>query len=246
MSYPVSQAYRATSYSDRVYFLILHYTDCPFAQALELLLHTHSSHYLIPEPHDTSYPHDTLQIFNLVDEGARAWHAGESCWGARTDLNAQSIGIELVYVPQAPDTWPDYHPQQIEALVQLCQQILARHRHIGPTHVLAHSDIAPARKRDPGPRFPWHQLHLAGIGAWYDSQTEAALRARYTEAGLPSNDRVRSWFKRYGYPVERVALADIVRAFQLHFRPSCCDGQLDAQTCAILHALIDRYFPDVN
>lgn len=162
--------------------LVLHYTAQNFADSVQSLTgKSVSAHYLVPDPEDPTYKaagFSGVRIFNLVDEVERAWHAGTSQWGNRSNLNDTAIGIEIVNLASGDGediTFPPFNPQQIAAVTQLTQNILQRYPDITPVNVVAHSDIAPGRKSDPGPQFPWHQLYKAGVGAWYDD----AVKQRY-------------------------------------------------------------------
>ncbi|NWB98837.1 N-acetylmuramoyl-L-alanine amidase [Pseudomonas gingeri] len=253
---PISyNTYRsARSFNDRVRFLVLHYTAADFASSLAALTGPNvSSHYLVPDVTDPSYLRagfNGQEVFNLVDEQKRAWHAGISAWGGRTQLNDTAIGIEIVN--QASDNagqfyFPPYEPRQIEALKQLSLNILARYPEITPTQVLGHSDIAWNRKSDPGAAFPWHDLYLSGIGAWFAEATRDQYQQQYLREGLPTRPTILASFKKYGYEVKgadtEVGFKQLVRAFQLHFRPSNYDGVLDGETAANLKALVAKYFP---
>lgn len=242
----------ATAYNQRVRFLVLHYTAIDFAASVRALtVGASSAHYLIPDPHDPSYHaagHCQPQIFNLVDETDRAWHAGVSQWAGRANLNDTAIGIEIVNLARDEGgvfTFPDYDPWQIEAVTQLAQDILQRYPDIAPRHVVGHSDIAIGRKSDPGARFPWRALYDAGVGAWFDEGTRGAYAERFRTQGLPPRETVVRAFRQYGYGVEQTlderAFSALVRAFQLHFRPENHDGVLDIETCARLYALNEKY-----
>lgn len=251
------QRYRATqAVNSRIRFLILHFTTLDFAQSVTALTGPRvSSHYLIPAQADASYRtagFDKIRIFQMVDEQQRAWHAGESYWGGRIHLNDSAIGIEIVNGGHAtpPEYYfPPFEPAQIEATIQLCRGILARYPDITPTHVLGHSDIAIGRKFDPGPMFAWQQLHAAGIGAWFDQTTAQQYLEQFT-THLPSQPEIIRRLAAYGYDVRQAhdlpGWQHLIRAVQLHFRPSCYDGVLDAETAAIIFALTDRYCPAAN
>ncbi len=248
-------AYRSTrSFNDRIRFLVLHYTAGDFASSVGSLTGPNvSSHYLVPDVTDPSYIRagfNQQEIFNLVDEQKRAWHAGVSAWGGRTQLNDTSIGIEIVNLASASAGqfhFPPYEPRQIEALKQLALNILARYPDIDPTRVVGHSDIAWSRKSDPGAAFPWRDLYLAGIGAWFDEATRDQYLQQYLREGLPPQTTTLANFKKYGYEVKgadtEAGFRQLVRAFQLHFRPTDHAGVLDAETAAILAALVEKYFP---
>ncbi|WP_252731836.1 penicillin binding protein PBP4B [Paraglaciecola arctica] len=256
------------NYSHRVKFLVMHFTAIDYEKSVTALVDEGglSSHYLIPERFDTSYPEDKLKILQLVDEDERAWHAGNSFWQGREELNDQSIGIEIVNVPScqrakstsnAPKTehgvnrlclFPDYDPKQIELLIELSKQILERNPDISPTGVVGHSDIAPSRKNDPGPRFPWYQLYKAGIGAWYDNDTINHYWQMFNDAP-PSLALVQRALRVYGYGVTETgqldqSTLDTMSAFQMHFLPWTVTGQPDSKTAAALFALVDKYFPN--
>jgi len=193
----------------RVQHLILHYTDCKTAfDALQILQSPErqvSAHYLV----DTDGA-----ILRLVPEEMRAWHAGKSWWEGETDINSTSVGIEIQnaghqfgYVP-----FPD---AQIRAVMELCKGIIERHN-ILPYHVLAHSDIAPDRKADPGELFPWAQLAQNHIGIWPEVTAMDELDA---EEIMNDEDGVKSLLHRFGYD-NRLDLETLVKAFQRHFVPS--------------------------
>ncbi|WP_091906529.1 N-acetylmuramoyl-L-alanine amidase [Chitinasiproducens palmae] len=247
-------SYRALSaYNRRVRFLVFHYTALDFAGSVRALSGKSvvSAHYLIPDPTDASYAaagYDEVRIFNLVDEGERAWHAGVSSWAGRTNLNDSSIGIEIVN--RASDTggqwhFPPFEPRQMAAVKQIALNILQRYPDIDATHVIGHSDIAPGRKSDPGPAFPWHDLHQAGIGAWYDENDKQRFAQAFERNGIPSTAELIAGLGRYGYDTAAATstsgLAHLVRAFQLHFRPAKLDGVVDVETAAVLYALLARY-----
>ena len=240
-------------FNSRVRFLILHYTAGNFSSSVNALIGPDvSAHYLVPDITDQSYlkaGHTHQVIFNLVDETQRAWHAGVSQWGNRSNLNDTSIGIEIVNVAsfnQGKFTFPPYHPKQITAVEELALNILERYPDITPTQVLGHSDIAIGRKTDPGPQFPWHALYLKGIGAWFDDATRNAIEQQYVKSGIPARTELLKMFKTYGYDVSGATteqgFTQLVRAFQLHFRPEKYDGAMDTQTAANLAALVRKYF----
>ncbi|MEM9385219.1 MAG: N-acetylmuramoyl-L-alanine amidase [Pseudomonadota bacterium] len=240
----------------RVRHLILHYTSENFSESLRLLtertVNPVSAHYLVDRPgRDGSRP----VIYRLVPESGRAWHAGRSFWLGESALNASSIGIEIVNesactLQQTLEgcTFEPYPPAQIDAVISLCLEVLARHPDITPWRVLAHSDIAPERKVDPGPQFPWHALYEAGIGAWYEREVYDRYRRRF-RADPPTLGLSQEALAAWGFDLEATGERDevtreAVRAFQLHFRPQRHDGELDVQTNAILFALLERYRPD--
>ncbi len=253
--------------NSRVDYLVIHFTTENFRDSLALLTEPSdnpvSAHYLIPEPNDPSYERRALKIFQLVPESRRAWHAGQSHWNGEEALNDRSIGIELVNrsrcVAEADDDsaplaedhicfFPDFADQQIALLVDLIRGILERYPEIDPTDIVGHADIAPDRKVDPGPRFPWQLLYRAGIGAWYDEEAVVRYWRRFKNDPPPSQTVQRA-LREYGYHIEITGIDDptsrrVVRAFQMHFRPSAATGTVDVETASILFALIEKYRPE--
>ncbi len=205
--------------------LILHYTGMRTgAEALARLCDPEakvSAHYMIDEDGT---------VYHLVDEGRRAWHAGVSYWAGDTNINARSIGIELVN-PGHEFGYSPFAEPQIVALMELAKDILRRHA-IMPHGVLGHSDVAPARKTDPGELFPWTRLATAGIGLWPDSAAgDEPLEMKTFAAALA----------RFGYgvpPAVNTPVETVIAAFQRHFRPRHIDGVADSECATILHALI--------
>lgn len=249
----IDTSFPARDFNDRdgesVRQVILHYTTGPFASALRTLTQGGvSAHYLLPDPDEPSYRaagYEELRVFRLVDEGKRAWHAGVSHWEGCDNLNSGSIGIEIVNLAREDKgvfSFPAYPQAQVDMLIVLIRDILARYPQIAPTEILGHADVACWRKNDPGPRFPWHRLHDAGLGAWFDEATRAMYQRRFN-VRLPPEVEVERAFQRYGYkPAQnRRAFELRTRAFQMHFRAQDYRGVLDAQTCAILYALNEKY-----
>lgn len=200
--------------------VILHYTGMPSAQeALDRLadpLAKVSAHYVVAEDG---------HIVRMVDEANRAWHAGRSFWRGVTDINSASIGIEIVN-PGHEFGYRPFPEPQMASVMDVLVGIVARHRII-PSLVVGHSDIAPARKEDPGELFDWPRLAAAGLAtpvpvsgfdpAWNDHGFIAALA-------------------RYGYDVEDPRAATI--AFQRRFRPANIDGAIDPECRTILRGLL--------
>jgi N-acetylmuramoyl-L-alanine amidase len=216
--------------------LILHYTGMSTAEAaLERLRDPASQvscHYFVFEDG---------RIIQLVGEARRAWHAGNGFWKGESDLNSASIGVEIVN-PGHEGGLPPYPDQQIAATIALTRDIVERQA-IAPARVLAHSDIAPARKRDPGERFPWETLWRAGVGHWTPPVPpgESALFGPQQE-GQPVR-ALQAMLALYGYGVELSGVLDrqtslALAAFQRHFRPALVDGEADWSTIATLRALI--------
>ena len=216
--------------------LLLHYTGMTSTEiAMERLRDPAaklSSHYVIDE---------SGTILQLVPEARRAWHAGLSSWEGENDINSRSIGIEIGN-PGHSYAYPDFPEVQIAAVIALCRDIVARRR-IRPDRVLAHSDVAPQRKCDPGEKFPWERLHRAGIGAWVaPASTGPGMRLGPGDAG-PEVAELQAALRRYGYGVEITGTFDeltaaVVSAFQRHFRPERVDGCADGSTIDTLRALL--------
>ena len=217
--------------------LILHYTGMPTAEAaLKRLLDPASevsAHYLIWEDG---------AIDQLVAESERAWHAGKAYWKGESDLNSASIGVEIVN-PGHDGRSPPFPDRQIAATIALARDVCARWA-IAPERVLAHSDVAPARKRDPGEGFPWERLWRGGVGYWTEPAplSEGPVFA-HEEEGPPVR-ALQALLALYGYRAEITGRYDlqtrqVVAAFQRHFRPERVDGEADASTVATLKALIE-------
>ena len=250
----------STNQNSRINYLVIHATSGDFAESLRLLSTPNpnpvSSHYLVPYSGDPTYTSDNLRVYRLVSEERRAWHAGISQWAEETSLNDRSIGIELVNDFQCGEMatelleeqpiqldcdFPAYPESQIEILVLLINEILQRHPEIDSIDIVGHADIAPNRKSDPGPQFPWEKLYNRGIGAWYDAKTATKYLNQFKNNPV-SVSELQCALSDYGYPIEVTGAQDIqskfaFRAFQLHFRPSNYSGLIDNETAAILYAL---------
>lgn len=218
-------------------FLILHYTGMSSAEKAVAWLACAESrvscHYVVSE---------AGRITQLVPECLRAWHAGVSVWDGIRDVNSASIGIEI-HNPGHEDGYPDFTQAQMEAVARLSGDICSRRR-ILPRHVLAHSDIAPHRKIDPGEKFDWAFLHRRGVGHWVPPAEvdagDAGLELGYRGALVAE---VQSALAVYGYGVSDSGALDaetvsVLRAFQRHFRPSRVDGRLDRSTWLTLERLL--------
>jgi N-acetylmuramoyl-L-alanine amidase len=206
----------------RVELVVLHYTAMPTcAAALDRLCDPEaevSAHYLID---------GDGTVLSLVEEAARAWHAGAGEWCGAGDVNSRSIGIELANTGREPFSEP-----QMAALERLLADVLGRHG-LGPEAVIAHSDMAPERKGDPGPRFDWRRLAVQGLAVWPES---AALAVPHSTTDVASVDS-RSFLadlRAFGYP--EAAPDALLTAFRLRFRP-WAKGPLDATDCALAAGL---------
>jgi N-acetylmuramoyl-L-alanine amidase len=214
--------------------IVLHYTGMDDAQAAARWLANPdsrvSAHYLIDEDGT---------VIQMVSERHRAWHAGASSWGGEHDINSVSIGIEIHnHGHDAPDGLPAYPRAQMRAVAALCQDIAARWS-VARARVLAHSDVAPARKRDPGEHFDWQWLSKRGVGVW----APPAPISDEAEGGAEDIAEVKAKLSRIGYGVTPGAALDehtraVVAAFQRRFRPEQVDGRVDASTLETLDRLI--------
>ncbi|MDK9696331.1 MAG: N-acetylmuramoyl-L-alanine amidase [Siculibacillus sp.] len=241
--------------------LLLHYTSMPDGRGLSgaerairwltMPVSEVSAHYVVDEDG---------RITQLVPELRRAWHAGRGAWGEDDDVNSASIGIEIVNPghwwdmaltpdrdPDAPvEVHPGYRPfpeAQIAAVIALAHDIVARNG-IPADRVLAHSDIAPGRKRDPGELFPWEKLAKAGVGLWVPPVEVAEGRVLAAGETSPLVAALQAMLRFFGYGLEvtgvfDVATTAVVEAFQRHFRPSRVDGVADPGTMATLRALLE-------
>lgn len=216
--------------------LLLHYTGMPSMEAaLDRLLSRESRvscHYFVCEDG---------AVLQFVPEAERAWHAGASFWERGNDLNSRSIGIEVVN-PGHEFGYCDFPEPQILALTALAQDIVGR-RAIRADRVLGHSDVAPSRKDDPGERFPWRRLAEAGVGLWVPPAPIAPGPVLGPGDVGEEVAALQRAFAAYGYGIEPtgvydVATAQVVIAFQRHFRTERIDGRADLSTCRTLDALI--------
>jgi N-acetylmuramoyl-L-alanine amidase len=249
-AYVADTHYHAQSADSRIRFLVMHYTEIDEAESIKVLTtEAVSAHYLVPA--DPPLQNGKPVVWQLVPESQRAWHAGVSEWQGTTELNAASIGIENVNAgprdtPQGR-VWAPWPPAQVDAIIRLAKDIVTRYG-IPPTRVVAHSDIAPQRKTDPGPLFPWKQLYDAGVGAWPDDATvKADLAGRAPDSPVDVRG-LQMKLARYGYDVATDGVLDertrrVIAAFQMHFRPRDYSGTPDAETDAIAEALLDKYMP---
>eukprot|EP01035_Chromulina_nebulosa_P006812 gene6812-9198_t len=191
-----------------------------------------SAHYIVLEDG---------RIVQCVPEAKRAWHAGLGTWAGETDINSCSIGIEII---NRGHDWgyPDFPRRQIAAVIALCRGIMLRHG-LPAARVLGHSDVAPARKKDPGEKFPWHSLANSGVGHWV--LPAPVVRGETIKFGAEGDDvlALQHALARYGYGIEATAKYDtqtmeVVTAFQRHFRPERVDGVTDHSTLVTLQTLL--------
>lgn len=241
--------------------LVLHYTAEPLKRVQEIFAQADvqtpvSSHYTVDS---------NGAIYQHVAESLAARHTGVAYWKGiegpeplKKKLNLHSIGIEQVnmgfrvnksqpkgiLVKGSDKEWYPFDEREIESTIALCKYILARNKQIKPYNIIAHSDIAPGRKLDPGPLFPWKKLAEHGIGVWPDIHKIKNLPCIDT---CRNDESKKDWFMRHlniwGYrlPDEDVTSEDIVRSFQMHFRPENIDGLIDQESIDILRALISEH-----
>ena len=224
--------------------LVMHYTGLPtFQRSIDVLRDPRcevSCHYVVDVDG---------RIVQMVEESMRAWHAGASSWHGERDINSQSIGIEIQNTGhthrtgqnqkpgarQKPEHAPDFPDEQMRAVEQLAADIIARHG-IKPRNVVAHSDIAPGRKIDPGEKFDWQRLWSMGIGHWVPPEPLTPQDVGHGPG--VQNDTIadtQAMLRAYGYGIEPTGVLDeltatVVAAFQRHFRPTRVDGRIDRST----------------
>jgi N-acetylmuramoyl-L-alanine amidase len=215
--------------------IILHYTGMKTAKGAEDWLCADesqvSAHYLV---------YEDGRILQMVREEDRAWHAGASYWHGERDMNSASVGIEIAN--PGHHGYLDFPLRQINAVIRLCLGIIKRHK-IAPERVLAHSDVAPGRKVDPGEKFPWGLLYAKGVGHYVPpSPIKGGRFLSLGDQGQPV-EALQSMLALYGYESPVTGLFDAatardIKAFQLHFRPERVDGIADFSTIDTLHRLL--------
>lgn len=233
--------------------IIIHYTDMVSAEAALAWLTNPTSqvsaHYLIDEGG---------QIYQMVNQEHRAWHAGESYWQGRTNLNDCSIGIELAN-PGHSHGYTPFPEAQIDALIELCLEIQERWN-IPGNRILGHSDIAPQRKQDPGHLFPWEKLAAAGLGIWPAPRQESgwgelidmllqfayesgplvhalfAFQHHFQPHKMQREKKFMQMLSQIGY--DTTSPEHALLAFQRHFQPHKVDGVADQETYALLQRII--------
>ncbi|PKF74777.1 N-acetylmuramoyl-L-alanine amidase [Chryseobacterium sp. PMSZPI] len=247
----VKTYFPAVAQNFRQRYLILHYTAIPDDKSITVLTQQAvSAHYLVNNIGDN-------EIYQLVDENKRSYHAGVSSWRNDKNLNDTSIGIEIVNAGYSTDgtgkrIFAPFSDEQIKKVAALAKDIATRYQ-IPATNVLAHADIAPTRKQDPGPMFPWKKLYDEyQLGMWYDEMTkqnffniaQADFTTRYNDSSFVF--LIQTALQKFGYGIEPSGKWDdatkkTIEAFQYHFRPQNYDGIMDAETWAILQALNQKY-----
>jgi N-acetylmuramoyl-L-alanine amidase len=217
--------------------IVLHYTGMKTDEGAEAWLCAPesqvSAHYLV---------HEDGRIVQMVREGDRAWHAGKSFWRGVTDVNSHSIGIEIVN-PGHEFGYHGFPRKQIASVIELCKGIADR-RLIPPHGVLAHSDVAPGRKVDPGEKFPWRKLADAGVGHFVAPARAGGKYALGPGDSGATVDELQSMLSLYGYRIDITGVFDeqtgvVIAAFQRHFRPRRIDGLADRSTVETLRRLLE-------
>lgn len=226
------------NFNDRLHpvdMLVFHYTGMESSMAaIERMQQPESevsAHYLIDE---------CGEIYQLVDEEKRAWHAGAAKWQGDTDLNSRSVGIEIANggwnIPLANGRLPPYRNSQIDAVIVLSKLICSRHS-IRQSRIVGHSDIAPTRKDDPGEHFPWEHLSANGIGLWpktenQDWLSKAKKRSDIAESHISES---QTNLANIGYAIEisgmvNIETSAVIKAFQRRFLQYSVTGELDHLT----------------
>lgn len=256
-AYTIDTSVQSPNQDSRIRTLVLHYTAETLENSIALLTDPQrqgSAHYLVPETADEADGSGRFRIYALVPESCRAWHAGVSYWQGERMLNASTIGIEVVNLgfpaqdqnaPLMKRRWYPYSDAQIAVVARLAADVIARHN-IRPQKVVGHSDIAPGRKSDPGPLFPWRKLYAEyGIGAWPEAEAVSYYSSREPFRG--DIGALQGKLLAYGYDTPQTGVLDaqtgnVIAAFQMHFRAAKYDGAPDIETVAILDALLEKYF----
>ncbi|HCM63108.1 MAG TPA: N-acetylmuramoyl-L-alanine amidase [Morganella sp. (in: Bacteria)] len=229
-------------------YLVFHYTALNDEASLRVLTAGGVSvQYLVPT---IPVQRDGKPVvIQLIPEGSEAWHAGKSYWRGDTSLNKNSIGVEIVNLGveklSVGQRWLPYQTGQIDLVVKLAQDVIERHN-IRPENVVGHSDIAPQRKLDPGPMFPWEYLAKRGIGAWPETRDVQRFLAGRHPSDKINVRELQQALKQYGYEITVTGKMDgktrnVIKAFQMHFRSNKVNGAADADTLARVRALVYRY-----
>ena len=231
----IDRSYTSQNQDSRALYIVLHYTVLDWEKSLKVLTTGGqvSAHYLVRDNPVASYA--------LVDENRRSWHAGASFWAGNTNLNSASIGIEIVnpgYVDgPGGRVYAPFPQAQVDEVIALVRDIQKRHQ-VRPERIIGHADIAPGRKQDPGPQFPWKQLADAGLIPWPDGPSVIVKTLEHEVA-----PRDAAWLQerlaRIGYNVSRsgqldVMTKEVIATFQMKYRPRDISGTPDAETAALI------------
>lgn len=248
-----NEKYKAVGKDSRIKYIILHYTATNDEVGIRALTGPNvSAHYLV-----TSI--DKEPTYALVDHNERAWHAGISEFGGRSNINDTSIGIEIVNkgiraIPNQPkikgffrpyDEYIPFTEGQIKKVATLVKKLAIQYN-INPRFILGHSDIAPTRKIDPGPKFPWQKLYKEyGIGAWYNESDKVKFMNKELFETTPIPE-IKAELRKYGYKINSTDEWDeesrrVVYNFKAHFNPKNLDDTMDLESFAIIKALNKKY-----
>ncbi|WP_297596618.1 N-acetylmuramoyl-L-alanine amidase [uncultured Cetobacterium sp.] len=250
-----SSKYKSVSQNERVRFIILHYTALNDERSITALTKNNvSSHYLVTQNRSDD-------VYSIVPDTKRAWHAGVSSFDGYKNLNDNSIGIEISNLGYSnanrskitdlkngvvdKNIFLPYNDAQIFKIGMLLKELTAKYK-INPKYILGHSDIAPTRKMDPGPKFPWKYLHdKYGVGAWYNTKDFYQFYSPKLFDSYSIID-LKKELRKYGYDISLTNTWDLesiktISAFQMHFRSRKIDGVFDLETFAILKALNKKY-----
>ena len=231
----IDRSYTSQNQDSRALYIVLHYTVLDWEKSLKVLTTGGqvSAHYLVRDNPVASYA--------LVDENRRAWHAGASFWAGNTNLNSSSIGIEIVN-PGFVDgpggrVYAPFPQAQVDEVIALVRDIQKRHN-VRPERIIGHADIAPGRKQDPGPNFPWKQLADAGLIPWPDGPS-VLIKTLEHEVAPRDVAWLQDRLARIGYNVSRsgqmdVLTKEVVSTFQMKYRPRDISGVVDAETAALI------------
>lgn len=231
----IDRSYTSQNQDSRALYIVLHYTVLDWEKSLKVLTTGGqvSAHYLVRDNPVASYA--------LVDENRRSWHAGASFWAGNTNLNSASIGIEIVntgYVDgPGGRVYAPFPQAQVDEIIALVRDIQKRHQ-VKPDRIIGHADIAPGRKQDPGPQFPWKQLADAGLIPWPDGPS-VIVKTLEHEVAPRDVGWLQERLARIGYNVSRsgqldVLTKEVIATFQMKYRPRDISGTLDAETAALI------------
>ena len=231
----IDRSYTSQNQDSRALYIVLHYTVLDWEKSLKVLTTGGqvSAHYLVRDNPVASYA--------LVDENRRSWHAGASFWAGNTNLNSASIGIEIVnagYVDgPGGRVYAPFPQAQVDEVIALVRDIQKRHQ-VKPDRIIGHADIAPGRKQDPGPQFPWKQLADAGLIPWPDGPS-VIVKTLEHEVAPRDVGWLQERLARIGYNVSRsgqldVLTKEVIATFQMKYRPRDISGTPDAETAALI------------
>ena len=239
----LDDTYRSEGHRSRVRAIVIHYTVADFEQTMRIMKRGDATyHYVIGG--------NPATIYRIVDESQAAFHAGRSSWRGYTNLNESSIGISLVNRGSGGDEpnkdingWEEFSPAQVDLAIALVKDIVDR-LHVRPEFIVGHGEIAPQRKVDPGPRFPWKRFADAGLILWPDP-AEVAKRLPGFQANLPDVLWFQDKLAAFGYVVPQSGILEgetqnVIAAFQMKYRPARFDGMPDAETAAMLDVLASK------